>query len=280
MEYGVISTEIPVNSAAELFRKTGEYGFSVMQFNFSSVLGEELPAEIPDSAIREIAGEAAKNGIKIAAISGTFNMAHQDPAVRAEGIKRFEKIAASCRALGCGLASLCTGSRSMEWMWAHHPDNNTPGAWKDMRDSMEKLIVIAEKYDIYLGIETEASNVVDTPQKAKKLIDELQSPRLKIIMDAANLFRPGMAKPENVRSVIAEAFGLLGTRIALAHGKDIKESGGISFTYAGNGIIDFGFFINELEKAGYKGGFVLHGIKDPKNIPGCLEFIKKTISGI
>ncbi|MCL2831944.1 MAG: sugar phosphate isomerase/epimerase [Treponema sp.] len=274
MEYGIISREIPAGSIAELFNKTRDYGFTLMQLNYASFLEKEMPESIPDSVNREIAAEAAANRIKIAAVNGTFNMAHPDAAVRQDGVKRFEKIAASCKTLGCELVSLCTGSRNAGYMWAPHPENNGPQAWNDMSAVMEQLVEIAEKYDVNLGIETEASNVINTPVKAKKLIDQIKSLHLKIIMDAANLFLPGTAKRENVKPVIARAFDLLGPYIALAHGKDIKEGNGIEFTHAGAGIIDFGFFINELEKIGYKGGMILHGFKKQEEIIGSKEFIR------
>ena len=275
MEYGALSREIPAETAADLFRKAREYGFGCIQLNYASVIGEEIPPDIPDSVNREIAKEAAANRIRIAAVNGTFNMAHPDAAVRNDGLKRFEKIASSCRPLNCNLVSLCTGSRNRDSMWVTHSENDTSEAWKDMASVMEQLVLIADKYDIYLGIETEASNVINTPEKAKKLIDDFKSPRLKIIMDSANLFLPGTAKRENVKPIISRAFELLGPRVALAHAKDIKEGEGIEFTWPGRGIIDFSFFINELEKIGYKNGLILHGIKDPKNIPDCLEYIRK-----
>jgi sugar phosphate isomerase/epimerase len=202
-------------------------------------------------------------------------MSHPDPAVRQDGIKRFEKIAASCGTLSCNLITLCTGTRTRESIWVPHPDNSTPEAWKDMIAVMEQLVSIVGKYNVNLGIETEASNVVNTPQKAKRLIEEIGSARLKIIMDAANLFRAGMAKTEKVHGVIGEAFELLGQYVAIAHGKDIKEGEGIDFTGAGKGIIDFDFFFSELEKIKYKGGIIIHGIKQEKDIPYSVEFIKK-----
>jgi sugar phosphate isomerase/epimerase len=277
MKIGTFSPEIASGNAAELFKKAKDYGFSQTQFDFLSVGKEEMPEFIPDSLVKEIAVEAKNNGIEITAINGTFNMSHPDPAVRQDGIKRFEKIAAVCGALSCNLITLCTGSRTKESMWIPHPDNDTPEAWKDMSASMEQLVSIADRYNVNLGIETEASNVVNTPQKAKKLIEEFGSARLKIIMDAANLFRAGMAKKEKVRGVIGEAFELLGQYVAIAHGKDIKEGDGIDFTGAGKGIIDFDFFFSELEKIKYKGGIIIHGIKQEKDIPYCMDFIKKKV---
>jgi sugar phosphate isomerase/epimerase len=99
-------------------------------------------------------------------------------------------------------------------------------------------------------------------------------------MDAANLFLPGQAKRGNVRTIIDEAFDLLGNDIYLAHGKDIKEGEGLSFTHAGNGIVDFGYFLEKLNECGYKGGMLLHGIKDEKYIPGCVNFMKGVIANV
>ena len=275
MKLGTFSPEISAGSTEELFQKAKDYGFSQMQFDYESAGIEEMPEFVPDSLNQEIANEAVRNEIEIVAVNGTFNMAHPDLAVRKDGIERFEKIAASCSTFACELVTLCTGSRNRQNMWVPHADNNTPEAWKDMVTVMEQLILTADEYNIYLGIETEASNVINTAQKARRLIDELKSPRLKIILDAANLFQPGMAKRGKVQGVIAEAFELLGPWITLAHGKDIKEGEGIAFANAGKGIIDFHFFLEELEEIGYKGGMILHGIKQEKDIPECVDYMKK-----
>ena len=279
MKLGTFSPEIKANNVAELFRKTKDYGFSQMQFDYASLTSEEMPELIPDSLNREIAAQAAHHGIEIAAVNGTFNMAHPDPAIRDDGIARFKKIAASCAALGCKLVTLCTGTRNRESMWAPHPDNNTPEAWKDMARVLEQLLLIAEKYDVNLGIETEASNVINTAARARRLIEEFQSPRLKIILDAANLFSMGMAKREKVRSVISEGIELLAPWIVMAHGKDIMEGEGLVFTGPGQGIIDFYFFIRELAKIGYNGGMILHGIKNEKDIPACVDYMRKIAAG-
>ena len=275
MKIGTYSPEIPASPVDELFRKTKDYGFSHMQFNYKSVVDEEMPVFIADSLNHEIAAMAVLNGIEITAVNGTFNMAHPDYNVRQDGIARFEKIAASCPVLGCKLITLCTGTRTRENMWKAHPENETCEAWQDMIKVMEQLIPLAEKYNVNLGIETEASNVVNAPEKAKQLILDMKSPRLKIILDPANLFHKGMAKREQVKQVISRGIDLLGPWIAIAHGKDLKEGEGLDFTGAGMGIIDFDFFFTELEKAGYRDGIILHGIKNEKNIPGCVDYIKK-----
>ena len=84
----------------------------------------------------------------------------------------------------------------------------------------------ASALGLALGVEVEASNVVNTARRARDLLDACGSDALKIILDCANLFHAGKAHPRFVRETIGEAFALLGGDIALAHGKDIRESEG------------------------------------------------------
>jgi sugar phosphate isomerase/epimerase len=139
--------------------------------------------------------------------------------------------------------------------------------------------VVAERHDLLLGIETEASNVVNSPERARRLLDEMQSPRLKIIMDVANLFQRGDARPENVRPIIDKAFALLGGDLQIAHGKDILAGDGLAFTHAGNGIIDFGYFVDQLQAVGYTGGMLMHGIKDERYFPQVVSYMTGILAG-
>lgn len=278
MELGMYTIEIKRPTVEELFQAIKDYGFREVQFDFSSVCEEQMPEKLEPDFVENIYQQASSRGVEIVAVNGTFNMIHPDPAVRADGCKRFEVIADACKYLHCNFITLCTGSRNPEHMWRWHDDNMTREAWEDMMESMQKVLDIAERYDLLLGIETEASNCINTPERARELLDELKSPRLKIIMDAANLFQRGDAREEKVKAIMDNAFALLGEDIYLAHGKDIKEGDGLDFTYAGNGIVDFDYFIDKLKACGYTGGMLLHGIKDESCMPRSVSFMKKVIA--
>src|SRR5258706_14575641 len=125
----------------------------------------------------------------MAAISGTFNMIHPDAGLRRENLRRLGVLAGACGALGTSVISLCTGTRDPRDMWRSHPDNGSPSAWKDLLGSMETALASAEQHQITLAVEPEINNVVDSAAKARALLDHFRSPRLKIIIDPANLFR-------------------------------------------------------------------------------------------
>ena len=143
------------------------------------------------------------------------------------------------------------------------------------QDANGMAVAIAEKYDLILGLETEPNNAMNTPERCRALMDAFDNtPRLQVIMDIANLFRPGMAHPQNVRPVMRHAFDLLGKDVGLAHGKDVLESDGVACTYAGNGLVDFAYFKELLSEVSYPGCLVLHGLHDEEEFPKAVGFIR------
>ena len=174
-------------------------------------------------------------------------MIHPDPTVRADGLRRLGVMLAAARRLGVGLVTLCTGSRDALDQWRHHPDNATPAAWADLCREMARRWQMAEAAGVDLGIEPEQANVVTSAADAMRLIGEMGSARVRIVLDPANLFE--RADRAEARAVVAEAIDLLGDRIAMAHGKDRAADG--SFTTVGKGVVDFPDFIARLGAAGF-----------------------------
>lgn len=277
MKIGICTTDFKTQPVEALFARIRGYGFSQVQLSLASIGEEELPAQIDPGLIERIRRSAQDNALEIVAINGTFNMIHPDPAVRRRGIERFPVLAKAAHQLDCPILSLCTGTNDPDDMWRWHPANASAKSWQALLQAMAELLPVAEQYGLYLGIETEASNVISSAERARSLIDELRSPWLKIIMDCANLFPRKRAWPDDVAPVIQRAFDLLGPDVILAHGKDIEASDEIIFTSPGRGIIDYDLFLRLLRQYKYPGGMLLHGIKSENEIPGCVAFIREVI---
>jgi len=280
MRTGICTTDfektgVKPDCADTLFAAIRELGFECVQFAFSSIAetdfvpnGQiEIPAEIPAEAIRAADAAAARHHLPIEVINGTFNMAHPDADIRKEGLRRFALLTEAAAALGAGFISLCSGTRNPDHLWTASPHNRTPEAWQAMEDTVRRAVEMAERHGITLIIESEASNIIDTPERARQIMDTVGSPNLKMILDCANLFHPGEAKAENSRSVIRHAFELFGSDIAAAHGKDILEGSGISFCGTGLGIVDFAYTADLLRQYHFKGDMFLHGIYSVDDMP-------------
>lgn len=280
---GVCTTDFEnqkLYTADKLFARIRELGFGAVQFAFSSISetdftpnGQiEIPKEIPYVAVVAADRAAAKYDLPIEVVNGTFNMAHPDAAVRAEGLRRFTILVEASAVLGAKYISLCSGSRNVEQLWTWSSENGTDEAWADMYETMLRAVEMAEKAGITLAIESEAANIIDTPENARRLMDAIGSKHLKMILDCANLFHRGMAHPENVQIVLANAFEKYGKDIVIAHGKDIRAGDGIDFCSTGLGIVDFAYTARQLRAVGYTGDMFLHGIYDEADMPRAREY--------
>jgi sugar phosphate isomerase/epimerase len=216
-----------------------------------------MPEAVDDTVSAAIRATAAGKGVEIVALSGTFNMIHPDIQVREAGLRSLAEVTKAASHMGAPLVTLCTGTRDPDDQWRGHPDNARPEAWRDLLVSMAHALDLAETAGVDLGVEPELANVVDSAAAARRLIDEMQSPRLKIVFDAANLFE--VAGADERRSIIARGLALLADRVALAHAKDRNADG--SFATAGKGVLDYPHYLAELRRNGFAGSLVTHGLR-------------------
>jgi sugar phosphate isomerase/epimerase len=191
--------------------------FTHVQFNLSCVGLPTLPDRIDEDLCRAIARAHRDRGLTMAAISGTFNLCDPDEARLAANLERLDVLAEACRWLDTRIITLCTGTRDPSDMWKWHPENVGRAAWNTLASSVKRAAQIADRHEVTLAVEPEVNNVVSSPIRARKLLDEVGSPWLKIVIDPANLFRNGEPRPFS--ELLSEAFDWLGPDIVLAHAK-------------------------------------------------------------
>jgi sugar phosphate isomerase/epimerase len=235
-----------------------------------------MPDEVPAGLARRIHDETHARGLSIASLQGTFNMSHPDPEQRRAGLRRLRTLAGICETLRTSVIAICIGTRDRENMWRHHPDNGTPEAWGDMTTCVREAVRMAEDMGITLALEPEVTNIVDSALQARRLLDEI-GPSLKITMDAANLFHSG--ELPRMAEILDEAFALLGWDIVLAHAKDIKHDGEAGQEPAGKGLLDYPHYLSLLQKYGFTGTLLLHGLSEAE-APGCISFLRKNLTSL
>jgi sugar phosphate isomerase/epimerase len=260
MYLGIFAKTFSRRTFAETLDAVASHGFSCIQFNFSCVGLPTVPASVEPGAIAQICKDCDARGISIAGVSGTFNMIDPDVRNRRERLGRLSVLAQATRELGCDLITLCTGTRDPDDMWRAHPDNNSPAAWRDLLGGMEEAIAIAEQHDVLLGVEPETANVVSSARKARQLLDELHSSRVKIVIDPANLFHPG--KIERMCETIEEVFQLVGPDIVMAHAKELGADGATGRVAPGRGVLDWNLYFATLARMDFRGPMVLHGLAE------------------
>ena len=116
-------------------------------------------------------------------------------------------------------------------------ENDSQGAWDDTWSNHGVRPYRRRKNNLILAFEPESENIVNSATRARKLLNELRNPRLRIVIDPANLISSGC----NQKEVIDEAFALLGDSIVIAHAKDRNSN--FQACAAGKGILDFEYYL-------------------------------------
>jgi len=260
MQLGIFAKTFARQSVDEVFDAVARLHLRCVQFNFACAGLPSLPEHVAPETCARIRKSAAAHRVAIAAVSGTFNMIHPDAVQRRDGLRKLGIIAAACESISTGLITLCTGTRDPQDMWRRHPDNDAPEAWRDLTVSMTKALTIADRHGVTLGVEPELGNVINSAAKARRLLNEMRSPRLKIILDAANLIHPG--ELAHMNETLDEAFDLLGGDLALAHAKELNADGHSGGLALGTGALDWDRYLSLLQNAGFTGPLIMHGFDE------------------
>ena len=250
-------------------------GLACVQMSMVCANLPEMPDQISPELPEKIHREAAARGIAIASVTGTFNMSHPDVEHRRTGLRRLRVLAEASPQIGTSSIHVCTGTRDTKSMWRRHPDNDSPEAWQDMVACMREATDIARQANVVLAFEPEMSNVVDSARKARRLLDEIGSPHLKVTIDPANLFHAG--ELPRMKEMLDEAFALVGKDIVLAHAKDLDHDGEAGHKSAGQGLLDYDRYLGLLRKYDFKGPLLLHGLSVGQ-VPGCMAFLRAKLS--
>jgi sugar phosphate isomerase/epimerase len=273
MLLGIFAKTFPGAEPIGVLNAVAAAGFVSAQYNLACSGLPSMSHAVPASAALAVANAARAAGVELCALSGTYNMIHPDRVERERGHVRLAIVAEAARDMGAPLVTLCTGTRDPHDQWKAHPDNGTREAWSDLIEAMKTAIEIADRFDLDLGVEPELANVIDSAEKARRLIDELGSRRVKIVLDPANLFE--RAEPAEQRRIVGAAIDLLADRIVMGHAKDRAADGG--FAAAGSGVLDYPFYLAALKRIGFSGPLVTHGLSAAE-APGVARFLRRALA--
>lgn len=156
----------------------------------------------------------ADAGIKISILGSYVNIVDQDPDKRKQALADFTTHLRLSDEFKASMVATETGSVGNGFT----EDNFTEEAFVETVDSVKKMVKDAEIFGTTVAIEPGINHPLYTAKLAKRLIDEVDSPNLKLILDCANLMLP--SNHDRQEEVIEEAFDLLGDHIIAMHVKD------------------------------------------------------------
>jgi sugar phosphate isomerase/epimerase len=249
-------------------------GMSATQFNLSVLGLPTIPVEpVPDAVLAAVRDAADRHGVTLAAISGTFNAAHPDAAVRGRFIERFPLLCAAATALEIPVITLSSGSRDPDDMWRWHPDNAGQSAWADSRATLRALAAVAQQHGVRLAFEPEHGNVVTTAERAATMLAEVDAPVLGVVYDAANLLDADLDVGAMEQAITSDV-ATLAPHVLVAHAKELVPGRGDA--PAGAGLLPWTTIVAALSSAGFDGPLVAHGLAEA-DVPQAVATLRRAL---
>ena len=139
--------------------------------------------------------------------------------------------------LGCYL-NLCNPNpekhKEIVEEYKYEPANHSEEALQCFIDNLRPIVKYAEQFGVIVAIEPVWKHIVYTVERARKVLDAIDSPNLQIIFDPVNLLCVDNLAQQD--EIIEKAFDLLLKDIAVVHCKDyIVEGSELKSVAAGTG---------------------------------------------
>jgi len=213
----------------------------------------------------------AENQLDIAVLGCYLNLATPNQRQLAETTHRYMAHIRFASWLGCGVVGTETGAPNETY--THVPECHGEEALQTLIANLRPVVKYAEQMGVVLAIEPVCRHIASTPARARRVLDEINSPNLQIILDPVNLLDIGNYKQQ--AEIVEEAIDLLGPDVAVMHLKDfVVENGELKSVAAGLGQMDFTSVIRFMKD---RKPFIHATLEDttPENNVQAREFIQK-----
>ncbi|MDO4741565.1 MAG: TIM barrel protein, partial [Eubacteriales bacterium] len=99
-------------------------------------------------------------------------------------------------------------------------ESEREAAYARLVDFMRHVVPIAERCGAIVGVEPVAYHTLATPEMTRRLLEDVPSDHLRVILDTANLVPPGVSAPQVQRDLLERALACFGNKICVLHVKD------------------------------------------------------------
>lgn len=209
--------------------------------------------------------------IEFAVLGCYLNLANPNPGQLAEIHKRYEAHIRLAAQAGCGVVGTETGAPNETYTFV--PECHSEEALALFIRNLRPVVSYAEKMGVLLAIEPVYTHIVHTPARARRVLDAIQSPNLRIILDPVNLLH--ISNYQNRREIFSEALELLKDEIAVLHIKDFRVGDGeLIWTAAGEGEMEYDQILSFLKREKPCMACTLEDTV-PENAMAAAEYVKK-----
>ena len=218
MQFGIRLHDAVKLPLEERLKAVKEQGFKCAHVALSKVITENSVAEgaLTPGYAMYLKRLFAENELDVAVLGCYLNLANPDPVQLKEIQNKYLANIRFAAHLGAGVVGTETGAPNVEYKFEQ-------ACWSDEAleifiKNLKPVVKYAEQMGVLLAIEPVVRHIVCNPKRARRVLDEIDSPNLRIILDPVNLLE--IYNYEKQDEIIDEAIELLGKDVAVLHVKD------------------------------------------------------------
>lgn len=220
MNIGIRLHDTEPGSLKERLAFARAQGFSCAHVALSKVLDdfamEDAPEKLTDEYALRVRKEFDESGLECAVLGCYLNLADPNPERRAQTQEIYKAHLRFAAKIGARVVGTETYANP-ESVFSD-PVTQSEEAFRLLLDSLKPVVRCAEECGAVLAVEPVWCHIISTPERAARMLEELPSENLQIILDAVNLIAPEEA--ERAEDIIRSAISLLGDRVRILHMKD------------------------------------------------------------
>lgn len=207
-------------------------GFTLEGFSMKNA-----PQALTPDLAAQVRQALADTGMECAVLGCYLNLADPDPESRALTQEIYKAHLRAAPLIGARVV----GTETYANPASHFPESaaRSEEAFRLFMDSLRPVVRCAEEAGAILAVEPVYHHIISMPERAERMLEELPSDNLQIILDAVNLVGPGCDMQAD--ALTEEAIRRLGDRVRVLHMKDyvVEQDGGIHSQACGTGKMRF-----------------------------------------
>ncbi len=210
------SAEAPFEKRLKMVKSQG---FSCIHFALKKTTGLPYSIEALTPGYAFYLKRCLREAELDAAVLGCYlNLGNPDPDELRGIQKMYTAHLRLASIIGCGMVGTETGAPNREYRCDE--SCRTGKALDTFIKNLRPVVKDAERFGVTIAIEPVYKHIVCSPERARIVLDEIDSPNLRIIFDPVNLLAPDQIDKRD--ETIKDAIDKLGEEIAMIHLKDYR----------------------------------------------------------
>ena len=218
----------------ELAAAISSKGFRATQLAFTKAFIQPADSYMTPEQLTHIRDVFSENNVAIPVMGCYISASDRDPAVLNAAKEKFAQCLRASVLLGAG----CVGTETKHFTF---DESEREAAYARLLDFTRYVVREAEACGAIVGIEPVASHTLNTPELTRRLLDDVPSENVKIILDMGNLLTRDTCSPEAQKDILDRCLALFGDKIGVLHVKDgvFDENGKWVPKPMGEGVMDW-----------------------------------------